>query len=214
MRALTHTALVTTSLVAFAGCTGEVSKGGNGSADSFEMEGAGGRDIAEYWPNIDIPLSQNTRMLSFEMLRSEVMRATGRSWIVASVDQWEKNRSSFGGADFVTTFADDITPSQQRIVLVRKMAFAVCGDLVAAEAGAATRAVFDVVDPGAPIDAAKSKDQIRSMFRHFFLSDATDSDIADSETLIKALAPTGAESRIAWRGVCASYIASMRFLTY
>jgi hypothetical protein len=133
---------------------------------------------------------------------------------VNSVDQWDRNRGSFGGADFVTTFTDDITPSQQRIVLVRKMAFSVCGDLIAAEAGAATRTVFDVIDPGAPIDAAKANDQIRSMFSRFFLTEPTDSDVADSEALIKALAPTGAESRIAWRGVCASYIASLRFLTY
>jgi hypothetical protein len=214
LRALIHTALV--SSVALAGCTGEVSKGSSSTGDSVEMQGAGGRDISEYWPNIDIPLSQNTRMLSFEMLRSEVMRATGRGWIVNNVDQWERNRGSFGGADFVTTFADDITPSQQRIVLVRKMAFAVCGDLVAAEAGAAARTVFDVIDPGAPLDAIKSKAQLESMFRRFFLIDPTDSDVADGEALITALAPTGAaaESRIAWRGVCASYIASMRFLTY
>jgi hypothetical protein len=211
LRPLIHTVLVTASLASVAGCTGEVSKNGSGGGDEIEMSGAGGRDIAEYWPNIDIPLSQNTRMLSFDMLRSEVTRATGKSWMVAAVDQWEKNRGSFGGADFVTTFTDDITPSQQRIVLVRKMAFSVCGDVVTAEAGQASRAVFDVVDPGAAIDAAKAKTQIVSLFKRFFLTEATDTDIAETQTLLTAL---GSDPKVAWRGVCASYIASMRFLTY
>ena len=180
----------------------------------FEMSGAGGRDIAEYWPTIDVPLSQNTRMLSYDMLKAEVMRATGHSWVIAGADQWEKNRGPLGGADFVTTFADDLTPSQARIVLIRKMAFQVCGDLVAGEAGATTRTVFADVDPGAQIDPAgdTTKAQVTSMFRRFFLEDPTQDDIADSLALIGKIAPTG--SQAAWRGVCASYLGSLRFLTY
>src|SRR5262249_47945791 len=134
--------LINILLLVAVGCTGEVASPGIENAD---VMGAGGRNIAEDWPAIDVPLSQNTRLLSCEMLRAEVKRATGKSWVVAGVDQWEKNRGSLGGADYTSTFADDLTPSQQRVVLVRKMGFAVCGDLVTAESGAATRAVFTEV---------------------------------------------------------------------
>jgi len=197
-------------------CTGEVGSAGGGGGSSFEMSGAGGRDISEYWLSLDIPLSQNTRMLSFEMLRSEVDRATGRSWVVAGADQWDLNRGPLGGADYATTFADDLTPSQQRIVLIRKMAFAVCGDLVTAEAGSVSPAIFTELDPGAAFDAAaaNTKAQISALFRRFFLADASAVDIADGQALLAALSPDGSDGRIAWRGVCASYLASMRFLTY
>lgn len=206
-------ALLPAALAITVGCTGQVSN--EGAVDSYEMTGAGGRDISEYWPTIDIALSQNTRMLSFEMLRSEVTRATGQSWLVAGVDQWERNRGPLGGADFVTSFSDDLIPSQQRIVLIRKMAFQVCGDVVAAEAGAPSRTVFTELDPGAVFDPAASttKAQISALFLRFFLTEAADADLADGDALIRALSPAG-DGRIAWRGLCASYLASMRFLTY
>jgi hypothetical protein len=198
--------------VVLSACTGEISKEGDGPA-SDEMAGAGGRDISEYWQNIDHALSQNTRMLSYAMLRSEVTRATGKSWVVGGVDQWDKNRGPLGGADYVTTFADDLTPSQQRIVLIRKMAFQVCGDVVTAEAGAATRTVFSELDPGVAIDpaAASTKAQIGAMYHRFFLEDASDADLADGAALLGKL---GTDPKVAWRGLCVSYLGSMRFLTY
>lgn len=205
--------LIHITLVVAAGCTGEVNTPG---VQNLELTGAGGRDIAEYWPSIAVPLSQNTRMLSFEMLRSEVARATGTSWVIAGVDQWEKNRGPLGGADYTTTFADDLTPSQQRVVLVRKMAFQVCGDLVAAEAGATTRAVFTALDPGAAFDLAgpATDAQIRALFRRVFLDDAEDTDVTEAKELLGKLSPGGTDGKKAWRGLCAGYLASMRFLTY
>jgi hypothetical protein len=200
--------------VLFGNCTGEV--GRTADADSDEVLGAGGRDISEYWPSIDIPLSQNTRMLSFEMLRSEVLRATGRSWVVNNVDQWEPHRTSLGGADYVSTFADDVTPSQQRIVLIRKMAFQVCSDLVATEAGTTARSVFTELDPGAAFDAgaATTEAQIRTMFSRFFITSIENADLDDAKALLHTLSPTGADGGTAWRGLCAAYLGSMRFLTY
>ena len=198
-------------------CTGEVSGGGGGGGgDPVEMSGAGGRDISEFWPSLDIPLSQNTRMLGFDMLRSEVERATGRSWLVAGVDQWDLNRGPLGGADYATTFADDLTPSQQRIVLIRKMAFSVCGDLIAAEAGSPSRAIFTELDPGAAFDvgSATTTAQISALFQRFFLGEPSPADVADAQALLTAISPNGSDGRTAWRGVCASYLASMRFLTY
>ena len=206
--------LLTTGVAVTVGCTGQIGSGPGDHHD--EMSGAGGRDISEYWPSIDIPLAQNTRMLSFEMLRSEVARATGRSWLVSSIDQWAPNRGALGGADFVSSFADDLVPSQQRIVLIRKMAFQVCGDLIAAEAGAPSRVVFATLDPGAPIDAAAASTtaQIAALFQRFFLAEATAADVTDGEALMSKLSPSGSDGKIAWRGLCASYLASMRFLTY
>jgi hypothetical protein len=185
-----------------------------GEVDPNELVGAGGRDLSEYWPSIDIPLSQNTRMLSFDMMRNEVQRAAGRSWVINGNDQWEANRAGLGGADYVTVFAEDLTPSQQRMVLWRKMAFQVCGDVVAAEAGAPTRTVFTVVDPGAALDTAApaTADQVRALYRRFFLADPPDDDVADSIALLTTLVPAGAN--VAWRGLCAGYLGSMRFVTY
>jgi hypothetical protein len=147
------------------------------------------------------------------MIKSEVQRATGRSWVVGGVDQWNRNRGPLGGADYVSSFSDDLTPSQQRIVLIRKMAISVCTDLVAAEAGQATRVVFTDVDPGATVDAMSdtTKAQITTLYKHVFLDDPSDDDITDAQTLIGKL---GTDGHIAWRGLCASYLASMKFLTY
>jgi hypothetical protein len=199
--------------LALGACVGSVSFDGD-RVDPAELQGAGGRDLTEYWPSIGIPLSQNTRMLGFEMMRNEVRRATGLSWVVGGVDQWAQNRIPLGGADYQTVFAADSTPSQQRMVLWRRMAFQVCGDLVAAEAGAASRAVFTVVDPGAAIatGAASTASQVRALYRRFFLSDAGDEDVADSLALLETLGPAGGQ--VAWRSLCAAYLGSMRFVTY
>lgn len=205
---------VLAAVLALASCTiGDVGLE-EGEADPEELKGAGGRDLTEYWPSIDIPGSQNTRMLSFEMMRNEVLRATGKSWVVSGVDQWEPNRTALGGADYQTIFAEDLTPSQQRMVLWRRMAFQVCGDLVTAEAGATTRAVFTVLDPGATLDptAPATAEQVRALYRRFFLTDADADDVSDSLTLLATLAPSGAQA--GWRGLCAAYLGSMRFVTY
>jgi hypothetical protein len=207
------TALCASIITMVAACTGEVTSENPSGGDPIEMNGAGGRDIAEFWTDLEVPLSQNTRMLSFEMLRAEVKRATGRSWVVSGVDQWDRNRGPLGGADYVTTFADDLTPSQRRIVLVRKMAFSVCGDLITTEGGSATRTVFTEVDPAAAVDAtaAVTKTQVESLYRRFFLAEPNAADTADTLALISTL---GTDGKVAWRGVCASYLGSMRFLTY
>lgn len=209
-------ALLCAMAAAAGACTGDVTTGfGDSEGDSKHMKGAGGRSVAEYWPSIDIPMSQNTRMLSFEMLRSEVQRATGLDWALGGVSQWEPNRAALGGADYVSTFADDLTPSQQRIVLLRKMAFTVCGDLVAQEGGSETREVFDVLDPADPasVTSADADSQIASLHYRFFLEEAEEIDIAESKELLSVLSAEGG-SEAAWRGVCASFLGSMRFLSY
>ena len=57
-----HLALL--SALAVASCSGDLTPGYDDidEGDPRHMEGAGGRDISEYWPNIEIPMSQNTRI--------------------------------------------------------------------------------------------------------------------------------------------------------
>ena len=93
------------------------------------LQGAGGRDLTEFWDLLAVPLSANVKMLTFEMMKAEVKRATGLSWVVAGTDQWESNRATFGGPNYQTTFTEDITPSPQKILLWRKMAYQVCLDM-------------------------------------------------------------------------------------
>jgi hypothetical protein len=159
-------------------------------------------------------MSQTTRMLSFSMMPHEVERATGRSWVVDGADQWEDHRGALGGADHVSTFADDRTVSQQRIVVWRKMALQGCGDLVAAERGAGRRAIFTEVDPGQAIDPAApaTAAQVRALFRRFFLEEPADVEVDDGVALVRTLSSGG--GAVAWRGLCSAYLGSMRFLTY
>ena len=112
------------------------------------LQGAGGSDLTGFWGALDVPLSANAKMLAFDMMKGEVERATALSWVVAGADQWERNRAAFGGPNFQTTFIVDITPSSQKILLWRKMAYQVCLDAVTRDAGKLSRTLFTEVDPG------------------------------------------------------------------
>jgi len=195
----------------FAGCQGIAPHVGGDEKD--ELVGAGGRDLTEYWPDIDVPHSQNTKLLSFDMMKNEVMRATGQSW-----DSWAANASVLGAANWSTIWTEDRTPNQQKIVTLRKMALAVCQSVVDAEAGQATRSVFTEVDPASTIDptAAITRTQVVKLFERVFMESPSEADITESLQALgdlQAIAPGGGP-RQAWRGLCASYLASMRFLSY
>ena len=207
-------------ILASVGCWGSVdggSRGDDGDAGPEENEllGAGDRDITEFWPDIDLPYSQNTKLLSYDMLINEVRRATGRSWVIDGVDQWELNKSALGGADYVNTFEDDRTISQSKIVALRKMAFSVCGDLVAAENGATTAAVFTIVKPNVSIaaDDTAVSSQVESLYQRFFLVAPSPAEVAEHVQLLVDL-QAQTNSTEAWRGLCGAYLASMRFLSY
>jgi hypothetical protein len=180
-----------------------------------ELVGAGGRDVTEDWPDIDIPLSENARMLSFTQMRNEVKRATGRSWVIAGVDQWELKRAALGGADYVNLWDDDRVPSQQKLSVWREMAFSVCFDVVDAEANRPSRDMFALVDPGRTFSAVNPvvRDQVAAVFRHILLDDPTDDEIDESLSMLAHVQQL-AGPREAWRNLCAAYLASMRFLTY
>jgi len=206
-------------LLTSVGCWGSIDNKARSDSDAGpeenELIGAGDRDITEFWPEIDLPYSQNTKLLSYDMLRNEVLRATGRSWVVEGVDQWELNKSSLGGADYVNTFADDRTVSQQKIVTIRKMALAVCGDLVSAENATASPTLFTTVKPSAAISADDTAvaTQVASLYQRFFLVEPSAAEIAEHVQLLIDL-QTQTNSTQAWRGLCGAYLSSMRFLSY
>lgn len=192
-------------------------EGGPGLPPSdTRLKGAGGRDLTEFWDVRAVPFSANVKMLTFDMMKSEVKRATGGSWVVGGVDQWEPNRSAFGGANYQTTFTEDITPSPQKILLWRKMAYAVCADAVARDAGKATRTVFTEVDPAVAISTSNAavNAQLDALYQRFFLEDATAQERARASGLLAAAYADGTDPKEAWRALCVGYLASMKFLSY
>jgi len=214
---LKHTSAIL--LLASVGCWGSV--GGNSNSDDDqtpgedELIGAGDRNITDFWPDIDLPYSQNTQVLSYDMLRNEVQRATGLSWQLDGIDQWELNKSALGGADYVNTFDDDRTISQSKIVTIRKMAFTVCDDLVKAENAAATPTIFTALKPNAGIDAnnASLSQQVTLLYQRFFLVAPSASEVSESVQLLVDLNGQ-VNSTQSWRGLCGAYLSSMRFLSY
>jgi len=214
---LKHTSAIL--LLASVGCWGSV--GGNSDSEDDptpgedELIGAGDRNITDFWPDIDLPYSQNTQVLGFDMLRNEVQRATGLSWLIDGIDQWDLNKSALGGADYVNTFDDDRTISQSKIVTIRKMAFKVCNDLVQAENAAATPTIFTVLKPNAGIDAnnAALSSQVSTLYQRFFLVAPSASEVSESVQLLVDLSGQ-VNSTQSWRGLCGAYLSSMRFLSY
>lgn len=181
------------------------------------LKGAGGRDLTEFWDLVAVPHSENVKMLTFDMMKSEVKRATaGLSWSVTGVDQWERNRASFGGPNYTTTFTEDITPSPQKILLWRKMAYQVCLDAVVRDAGKATRVMFVELDPGVAIATSNAavNAQVGGLYQRFFLEEASAQDLTRASNLLAAAFADGADPKEAWRALCVGYLASMKFLSY
>ena len=180
------------------------------------LKGAGGRNLIEFWDFLAVPLSANVKMLTFEMMKAEVKRATGLSWVVAGADQWESNRATFGGPNYQTTFTEDITPSPQKILLWRKMAYQVCLDAVVRDAGKTTRVMFTDVDPGLPISTSNAavNAQIGSLYQRMFLEAPSAQETARASGLLAAAFADGNDPKEAWRALCVGYLASMKFLSY
>lgn len=209
------------------GCTGLIT--GSGDDDSSdrpgesaigdpvprELVGAGGRDITQFWPNVEVRGGENTKMLNYEMLKNEVMRATGRSWVIGTTDQWAANRGILGGADWVTSWNEDRNPSQAKIITIRKMALKVCLDAVNADAGQTTRTLFTDLDPDLTIDpaAAITRTQVSNLYERIFLDTPAEEEITDALSALTDLQTINGP-RLAWRGLCGAYLSSMRFLTY
>ncbi len=228
MSKLLISSFLTSTFLLAAGCVGDAPNvnGDNDDAGPAgpdagptinpELVGAGDRDLLEDWPTIDLPFSQNTKMLNFEQLRNEVNRATAdTAWMDVGVDQWNSHQSILGGADFDVSWQFDITPNQQKILTIRRMAFTVCGDLVNDEAGQGTRTVFADVDPGAAIDLAApiTETQVKSLYKRFFFEAASAETVTESLALLSDMQTTE-NQREAWRGLCTAYLGSMRFLSF
>jgi len=212
-----HRKLTILSLLAAMACTGTVDENvGNDDPPAPEDDpllGAGDRDITSNWPDIDLPYSQNTKMLSFSMLKNEVLRATAHTWVDGEIDMWEANRSALGGADYVNIFQPNRTITQQKIVTIRKMALSVCEDVVAADT-LGEPILFTLQSPSAAIaDDATTRSQVELIYKRFFLVNASSVEVDESIQLLSDLAGTDGPTE-AWRGLCAAYLSSMRFLTY
>ena len=187
------------------------SSGADGDDSPVIGASAGGQThvISDGWSTAPVRYGDNVKMLSYVQMQAEVARATGVVW-----SGWANSRAVFGGADFVTTYADDRTPSGTKLVTWRKMAFDVCARMLTTEAS--TPSLFSAVSPTAAIraDDAKVAAQVRLVFTRFFLEDPT---AADVDASIKALGDTvaaGGSAEDAWTGLCVGYLSSMRFLTY
>lgn len=181
-----------------------------------ELQGVGGRNITEFWEELEVPLSANAKMLSFDMMKKEVQRAVGVSWVVGGEDQWEKNRATLGGADYTSSFVEDITPSQQKVVLWRSLAWQVCQDAVNNDAGKTARTVFADVDPGAALtpSSAAAKDQVRKLYLRFLLENPSESELSASTSLLADSFNESKDPKTAWRMVCVGLLGSMKFVTY
>jgi|GEM_PF-2400389 len=194
-----------------------IEEGGPGVIpEDDRLKGAGGRDLTEFWEQLTVPYSANVKMLTFDMMKAEVKRTTGSSWVVAGTDQWESNRAAFGGANYTTTFTEDITPSPQKILLWRKMAYQVCLDAVVRDAGKASRVVFTDVDPGVAISTSNAavNAQVAGLYQRFFLEEPTPQDVTRASGLLAAAFADGSDPKEAWRALCVGYLASMKFLSY
>ena len=125
-------------------------------------------------------------------------------------------RAAFGGPNYTTTFTEDITPSPQKILLWRKMAYQVCLDAVARDAGKATRLVFTEVDPAQPISTSNAavNAQIDGLYQRFFLEAPSAQESTRAAGLLAAAFADGSDPKEAWRALCVGYLASMKFLSY
>ncbi len=192
-------------------------EGGLGkTSEDDRLVGAGGRDLTAFWETLDVPLSANVKLLAFDMMKAEVKRATGLSWVVGGVDQWESNRAAFGGANYTTSFTEDITPSPQKTLLWRKMAYQVCLDAVARDAGKSTRVMFIEVDPSVAISSSSAavNAQINGLYQRFFLEAPSPQEVTRASGLLAAAFADGADPKETWRALCVGYLASMKFLSY
>ena len=191
-------------------------EGGLLPPEDNRLIGAGGRDLTSFWEVLDVALSENVKMLTFDMMKAEVKRATGLSWVVAGADQWESNRATFGGPNYQTSFTEDITPSPQKILLWRKMAYQVCLDAVARDAGKTTRVMFTEIDPAVTISTSNAavNAQIDALYTRFFLEAPTATETTRASGLLAAAFADGADPKEAWRALCVGYLASMKFLSY
>lgn len=203
--------------LSLAACKGGIKnnlvKGGVDPALADEVVGAGGRAIGSTWDNIDVPFSKNTKMLNFSMMKSEVQRATGATWIGGSgQDLWAPVSGTLGHLDMVNRWAEDRVPDQKKLITLRKMSFAVCEKFVNED----SQGMFSSVDLNQKVgeQSAAAEAQISLLYERFFLSKANETEVAQAMTLLQAIEAQGSSSTEAWIGLCSAYTSSMRFLSY
>lgn len=172
---------------------------------------AGGQTniVSDSWEVASVHAGNNLKMLNFAQMQSEVLRATGVTY-----SAWGDNRVVFGSPDFKTSYLEDRLPTATKILTWRKIAYSVCGDMIANEK--ATPALFSSIAPTAAIDAADSKvvAQVKAIFTKFFLEPPTTGEVAVSTKALADSIAAGGAPTDAWKSLCVAYLSSMRFLTY
>lgn len=172
---------------------------------------AGGQTnvISDGWELASVHGGNNLKMMNFAQMQSEVLRATSINY-----SQWEKHRTVFGAADFKSSFAEDRLPTATKVLTWRKIAFAVCGEMVKQET--ATPKLFSSIAPTAAIKADDPKviDQVKAMFTKFFFEPPTAKELEVSTAALAKTVAAGGGPSDAWSNLCVAYLSSMRFLTY
>lgn len=165
--------------------------------------------ISDNWEVASVRAGNNMKMLNFEQMQAEVLRATKVSYA-----DWAANRDVFGAPDFQTSFQDDRTPTTTKILTWRKIAYAVCGEMIKKET--ATPTLFSSIAPTAAIDAADPKviAQVKAIFTRFLFEAPTSSEVEASTKALVDTVAAGSSTSEAWTSLCVSYLSSMRFLTY
>ncbi len=165
--------------------------------------------ISDGWETASVHGGNNLKMMNFEQLQAELLRATSITY-----SKWEENRLVFGGADYKTSFQEERTPTATKILTWRKITYSVCTDMIAKET--TTPKLFLAIAPNAAIDPADPKvtAQVTAIFTKFFFEppNAQELDVSTA-TLAKSVAAGGGPSD-AWINLCVAYLSSMRFLAY
>lgn len=194
--------------------TGSEEPGANaptGSADPLVGASAGGTThvVSDDWQEAAVPYGDNVKTLNFEQLQAEVVRATG----VTTID-WDSKQATFGGADYVSTFQEDRTPSATKMVALRKIAFDACTALLTKESSKQT--LFSAISPKTAINATDPNvaAQVKLIFTRVFFEEPEAADVDASTQALADLTAAGATSVDAWTGLCVGYLSSMRFLSY
>lgn len=172
---------------------------------------AGGQTniISDGWEEASVRGGNNIKFLNFTQMQAEMLRATSINY-----DKWEANRNVFGAADFRSSFEEDRTPTTTKIMTWRKIAFAVCGQMIKKEM--TTPNLFASISPAAAIDIADSKvvDQVKAVFTKFFFDPPSSKELEMSTKALAATIAAGGKPSEAWANLCVAYLSSMRFLTY
>lgn len=155
-------------------------------------------NISDTWEPVPFEGGNNVKFLSFAQMQREVERATRVQW-----GGWDALRVPFGAPDFQTRYSEDRIPTGSKVVAWRKMAYDVCGTMVAREAD------LPAIGTGSP----EVRERARILWVRFFQEPPADPDLELLVQTLEVLAANGSTTD-AWTGACAGLLSSIKFLSY